>query len=132
MQVTGDANVPAGKLAFSSWAAPLPEPWQRVEAELVAYRQQLANFGADDDAPPLGAAGGGEAQAGVAEPQGRPPKRVHLLQITFGDTCTILQITLHLRVSSVMKHQSIVHPWFERSQIQGLQISRQSNASELC
>ena len=49
VQVTGDINVPAGRVAFSAWAAALPEPWERQEADLMAYRHQLANQEEDGD-----------------------------------------------------------------------------------
>lgn len=74
--------MPAGKVAFSSAAAPLPEPWERAEADLMAHRQQLANHAEEEDEPAAGGGGGGgqggggEALPDGAEPHGRPQKRV--------------------------------------------------------
>ena len=79
--MTGDVNVPAGKVAFSAAAAPMAEPWNADEAALVAYRQQLAAHSEDEDeAAPAGADGdgGGERDGlGACDGGGQPQKRVH-------------------------------------------------------
>ena len=43
-QVTGDANVPAGQVAFVGSAAQMADPLAQEETERIAYRHQLADF----------------------------------------------------------------------------------------
>ena len=91
--------MPAGKVAFSSTAAPLTEPWARAETELVAYRQQMANYEDDEEYAVVGGNGGGAAGGqglqgggeGLEGPGLRPGERPSKRVCIVVDACVLVQ-----------------------------------------
>lgn len=54
LQVTGDAFVPSGQVAWRAAAAPLPQPWSDQEQTLIANRGWFQDREDADDSWPTG------------------------------------------------------------------------------